>query len=78
MWPGGLIRQIGQSYWAPGWKSIPGLLKRFTNTGSAGRYEDKKGEGDAVFNDDICSELLFGNNFMIYGITTGGQLVNFI
>jgi hypothetical protein len=35
MLPGGLVHQIGLSHTGPpGWESIPGLLKRFTNTGS--------------------------------------------
>jgi hypothetical protein len=35
MWPDGPVRQIGSSVPArQGWESIPGILKRFTNTSS--------------------------------------------
>jgi hypothetical protein len=41
-WP---VRQIGLSYQAPpGWESIPGLLKRFTNT-IYGDYRNREGKG---------------------------------
>ncbi len=35
MFSGGPFRQIGYRTGPPGWESIPGLLKMFTNTGSA-------------------------------------------
>jgi hypothetical protein len=36
VYPVGPVRQIGLAFFTgpPGWESIPGLLKRFTNTGS--------------------------------------------
>ncbi len=37
----------------PGWESIPGLLKRFTNTGSG-----EKGEGADAQILDACEQVL--------------------
>jgi hypothetical protein len=36
--PGGPVRQPYLTYLLPGWESIPGLIKRFTNTGSVCYY----------------------------------------
>jgi hypothetical protein len=45
MEPDGPVRQIGLPTGPPGWELIPGLLTRFTNTGtltSFKQYETKK------------------------------------
>ncbi len=40
--PGGLVRQRGLLYRPQGWESIPGLLKRLINSGSAQRRMEER------------------------------------